>query len=449
MDALVYNGLYGFISSHFINIKSPMDQFVITGGLPLKGIIRPAGNKNAALPLLAACLLTDQPVVLHNVPSIGDVLTMRKILEDLGVLVESVGNNSWRLQANNISSCQPNSMLCRLIRASILLAGPMLARQGQLQLAPPGGDIIGRRRLDTHMLALKSLGAQITANEHFKFRANKLRGANILLDETSVTATENVLMAAVLATGTTTVRNAASEPLEQELCQFLNARGARISGIGSNVLTIEGVTILNGGEHTIGPDYLEVVSYIGAAAVTGGQVRIEGAGPNHLDMVEIAFSRLGVHWNVEGDDILVPSTQAMTVTPDLGDAIPKIDDATWPGFPADLMSIAIVIATQCNGTVLFHEKLFESRLYFVDKLAGMGARIIVCDPHRCIVQGPNTLHPESLETPDIRAGMAMVIAALCAQGQSVIRNISQIERGYERIEEKLRGLGAQIERVPG
>ena len=449
MDALVYNGLYGFISSHFINIKSPMDQFVITGGLPLKGIIRPAGNKNAALPLLAACLLTDQPVVLHNVPSIGDVLTMRKILEDLGVLVESVGNNSWRLQANNISSCQPNSMLCRLIRASILLAGPMLARQGQLQLAPPGGDIIGRRRLDTHMLALKSLGAQITANEHFKFRANKLRGANILLDETSVTATENVLMAAVLATGTTTVRNAASEPHVQELCQFLNARGARISGIGSNVLTIEGVTTLNGGEHTIGPDYLEVVSYIGAAAVTGGQVRIEGAGPNHLDMVEIAFSRLGVHWNVEGDDILVPSTQAMTVTPDLGDAIPKIDDATWPGFPADLMSIAIVIATQCNGTVLFHEKLFESRLYFVDKLAGMGARIIVCDPHRCIVQGPNTLHPESLETPDIRAGMAMVIAALCAQGQSVIRNISQIERGYERIEEKLRGLGAQIERVPG
>ena len=426
-----------------------MDQFVITGGLPLKGIIRPAGNKNAALPLLAACLLTDQPVVLHNVPSIGDVLTMRKILEDLGVLVESVGNNSWRLQANNISSCQPNSMLCRLIRASILLAGPMLARQGQLQLAPPGGDIIGRRRLDTHMLALKSLGAQITANEHFKFRANKLRGANILLDETSVTATENVLMAAVLATGTTTVRNAASEPHVQELCQFLNARGARISGIGSNVLTIEGVTTLNGGEHTIGPDYLEVVSYIGAAAVTGGQVRIEGAGPNHLDMVEIAFSRLGVHWNVEGDDILVPSTQAMTVTPDLGDAIPKIDDATWPGFPADLMSIAIVIATQCNGTVLFHEKLFESRLYFVDKLAGMGARIIVCDPHRCIVQGPNTLHPESLETPDIRAGMAMVIAALCAQGQSVIRNISQIERGYERIEEKLRGLGAQIERVPG
>jgi UDP-N-acetylglucosamine 1-carboxyvinyltransferase len=299
------------------------------------------------------------------------------------------------------------------------------------------------------MLALKSLGAQITANEHFKFRANKLRGANILLDETSVTATENVLMAAVLATGTTTVRNAASEPHVQELCQFLNARGARISGIGSNVLTIEGVTILNGGEHTIGPDYLEVVSYIGAAAVTGGQVRIEGAGPNHLDMVEIAFSRLGVHWNVEGDDILVPSTQAMTVTPDLSDAIPKIDDATWPGFPADLMSIAIVIATQCNGTVLFHEKLFESRLYFVDKLAGMGARIIVCDPHRCIVQGPNTLHPESLETPDIRAGMAMVIAALCAQGQSVIRNINQIERGYERIEEKLRGLGAQIERVPG
>ena len=426
-----------------------MNQFVITGGLPLQGVIRPAGNKNAALPLLAACLLTDQPVVLHNVPSIGDVLTMRKILEDLGVLVESVSKNSWRIQANNISSCQPNALLCRLIRASILLAGPMLARQGQLDLAPPGGDIIGRRRLDTHILALKSLGAQVTANEHFEFRAEKLRGADILLDEASVTATEHVLMAAVSASGTTTVRNAASEPHVQELCTFLNARGARISGIGSNVLTVEGVTALNGGEHTIGPDYLEVVSYIGAAAVTGGQIRIEGAQPNHLHMVEIAFSRLGVYWKVEGEDIVVPSSQTMRVTPDLGDAIPKIDDATWPGFPADLMSIAIVIATQCDGTVLFHEKLFESRLYFVDKLASMGARIIVCDPHRCIVQGPNTLHPESLETPDIRAGMALVIAALCAQGKSVIRNISQIERGYACIEEKLRGLGAQIERTSG
>ena len=420
---------------------------MITGGLPLRGVIRPAGNKNAALPLLAACLLTDQPVVLHNMPAIGDVLTMRKLLEGLGASVESVGEHSWRIQAKDIASRVPDASLCRLIRASILLAGPMLARQGELQLAPPGGDIIGRRRLDTHMLALQSLGAHIHAGECFDIRADRLRGADILLDETSVTATENTVMAAVLASGRTTLRNAASEPHVQELCSFLNARGARISGIGSNVLTIEGVSSLKGGEHTIGPDYLEVVSYIGAAVVTGGEIRIERAGPDHLNMVEIAFKRLGVSWQVEGEDIFVPPNQSLRVIPDLGDAIPKVDDAPWPGFPADLMSIAIVIATQCAGTVLFHEKLFESRLYFVDKLAGMGARIIMCDPHRCIVQGPNTLQSETLESPDIRAGMAMLIASLCARGESVIRNISQIERGYERIEEKLLALGAQIKRT--
>lgn len=426
-----------------------MDQFVISGGLPLRGVIRPAGNKNAALPLLAACLLTDQPVVLHNVPAIGDVLTMRNLIESLGVSIESVGKHSWRIHAESIVSRTPDAALCRLIRASILLAGPMLARQGQLQLAPPGGDIIGRRRLDTHMLALESLGARIHVNGDFEISADRLHGADILLDETSVTATENTIMAAVLASGITTLRNAASEPHVQELCRFLNARGARINGIGSNALTIKGVSSLQGGEHTIGPDYLEVVSYIGAAAVTGGEIRIERAGPEHLHMVEIAFKRLGVRWQVEGEDILVPAEQSLRVIPDLGEAIPKVDDAPWPGFPADLMSIAIVIATQCAGTVLFHEKLFESRLYFVDKLAGMGARIIVCDPHRCIVQGPNTLQSETLESPDIRAGMAMLIAALCARGASVIRNISQIERGYEGIEEKLRGLGAQIERTDG
>ena len=424
-----------------------MDQFVITGGVPLRGVIRPAGNKNATLPLLAACLLTDQPVVLHNVPAIGDVLTMRNLLEALGVSIESVDEHSWRMHAKNIANHTPDAALCRLIRASILLAGPMLARHGQLQLPPPGGDIIGRRRLDTHMLALQSLGAEFHANENFEMRADRLRGTDILLDETSVTATENTVMAAVLATGATTLRNAASEPHVQELCHFLNARGARIAGIGSNVLTIEGVNSLQGGEHTIGPDYLEVVSFIGAAAVTGGEIRIERAGAKHLHMAEIAFKRLGVGWQVEGDDILVPAEQSLRVIPDLGDAIPKVDDAPWPGFPADLMSIAIVIATQCAGTVLFHEKLFESRLYFVDKLAGMGARIIVCDPHRCIVQGPNMLQSETLESPDIRAGMAMLIAALCARGESVIRNISQIERGYEGIEEKLRALGARIRRT--
>ena len=422
---------------------------MITGGVPLRGVIRPAGNKNAALPLLAACLLTAQPVVLHNVPAIGDVLTMRNLLEALGVSIESVDEHSWRMHAKNIANHTPDAALCRLIRASILLAGPMLARHGQLQLPPPGGDIIGRRRLDTHMLALQSLGAEFHANENFEMRADRLRGTDILLDETSVTATENTVMAAVLATGATTLRNAASEPHVQELCHFLNARGARIAGIGSNVLTIEGVNSLQGGEHTIGPDYLEVVSFIGAAAVTGGEIRIERAGAKHLHMAEIAFKRLGVGWQVEGDDILVPAEQSLRVIPDLGDAIPKVDDAPWPGFPADLMSIAIVIATQCAGTVLFHEKLFESRLYFVDKLAGMGARIIVCDPHRCIVQGPSTLQSETLESPDIRAGMALLIAALCARGESVIRNIGQIERGYERIEEKFSALGAQIERSKG
>ena len=422
---------------------------MITGGVPLRGVIRPAGNKNAALPLLAACLLTDQPVVLHNVPAIGDVLTMRNLLEALGVSIESVDEHSWRMHAKNIANHTPDAALCRLIRASILLAGPMLARHGQLQLPPPGGDIIGRRRLDTHMLALQSLGAEFHANENFEMRADRLRGTDILLDETSVTATENTVMAAVLATGATTLRNAASEPHVQELCHFLNARGARIAGIGSNVLTIEGVNSLQGGEHTIGPDYLEVVSFIGAAAVTGGEIRIERAGAKHLHMAEIAFKRLGVGWQVEGDDILVPAEQSLRVIPDLGDAIPKVDDAPWPGFPADLMSIAIVVATQCAGTVLFHEKLFESRLYFVDKLAGMGGRIIVCDPHRCIVQGPSTLQSETLESPDIRAGMALLIAALCARGESVIRNIGQIERGYERIEEKFSALGAQIERSKG
>jgi len=426
-----------------------MDQFVITGGVPLRGVIRPAGNKNATLPLLAACLLTDQPVVLHNVPAIGDVLTMRNLLEALGVSIESVDEHSWRMHAKNIANHTPDAALCRLIRASILLAGPMLARHGQLQLPPPGGDIIGRRRLDTHMLALQSLGAEFHANENFEMRADRLRGTDILLDETSVTATENTVMAAALAAGATTLRNAASEPHVQELCHFLNARGARIAGIGSNVLTIEGVNSLQGGEHTIGPDYLEVVSFIGAAAVTGGEIRIERAGAKHLHMAEIAFKRLGVGWQVEGDDILVPAEQSLRVIPDLGDAIPKVDDAPWPGFPADLMSIAIVVATQCAGTVLFHEKLFESRLYFVDKLAGMGGRIIVCDPHRCIVQGPSTLQSETLESPDIRAGMALLIAALCARGESVIRNIGQIERGYERIEEKFSALGAQIERSKG
>lgn len=424
-----------------------MDHFIIKGGVSLRGTVIPSGNKNAALPLLAACLLTDQPVVLHNIPRITDVLTMRRLIESLGALVEELAENSWRVHCPEISAHSLESELCREIRASVLLAGPMVARHGVFEMAAPGGDVIGRRRLDTHILALQALGAHVSCDDMFHMQAKRLRGCEILLDESSVTATENAIMASVLAYGTTVLRNAASEPHIQELCQFLNMVGAHISGIGSNVLIIEGVTNLTGGDFTIGPDYLEVISYVGAAAVTGGEIRIKNANPRSLTTAEPVFRKLGVRWEVDGDDLVVPKEQSLEVVPDLGDAIPKVDDAPWPGFPADLMSIAIVVATQCSGTVLFHEKMFESRLYFVDKLVGMGAQIIVCDPHRCIVQGPNALQGERLESPDIRAGVAIVLAALCARGVSVIRNVVQIERGYERIDEKLRYLGADIRRV--
>ena len=424
-----------------------MEQFVINGGVPLNGTLTPSGNKNAALPILAACLLTEEPIILHNIPKIGDVITLKQILQNLGVGVEEQTANTWVVHAKSIAGHTPDTDLCRHIRASILLAGPMLARHGQLKLPPPGGDVIGRRRLDTHILALEALGCKIEGTNPFKLTANTLIGADILLDEASVTATENAVMASVLAKGTTTLRNAASEPHVQELCDFLNSIGARISGIGSNMLTIEGVNSLTGGEHTIGPDYLEVVSFIGAAAVTGGEIRIKDSAANHLKMAELVFARLGISWETEDGDILVPNNQTLKIIPDLNDVIPKVDDAPWPGFPADMMSIAIVVATQCDGTVLFHEKLFESRLHFVDKLIGMGAQIIMCDPHRCIVQGPTQLQAETLESPDIRAGMALLIAALCAKGESIIRNINQIERGYEGVDHKLRSLGAHINRV--
>ncbi len=424
-----------------------MEQFVIEGGETLSGTVIPSGNKNAALPMLAASLLTDQPLILHNVPNIRDVQTMCKLLSDLGVDISESGEHSLRLQAANVRKADLDAELCRDIRASILLAGPMLARLRQVELPPPGGDVIGRRRVDTHFLAFRQLGAEVQANDRFCLSAQHLTGADILLDETSVTATENAMMAAALAHGSTVLRNAASEPHVQQLCQLINAMGGHVEGIGSNTLTIHGQCNLHGAEFSIGPDYLEVGSFITLAAVTGGEVFVRNAAPEHLRMISLVFDRLGVRWETRGPDIFVPRGQSLTVVPDMGDAIPKIEDAPWPGFPADLLSVALVLATQAAGTVLMHEKMFESRLYFTDKLIGMGARIVLCDPHRCIVQGPNWLHSERLESPDIRAGMALLIAALCARGQSIIRNIGQIERGYEGIETKLQALGAKIERV--
>ena len=427
-----------------------MAKFIIQGGIPLSGEVRPSGNKNAALPLLAACLLTDEPVILHNVPSIRDVHTMVELLKSLSVQIELIDEHTWRIHAAEVCPADLEPDLCRKIRASILLAGPMVARSGEMQLPPPGGDVIGRRRVDTHILALTALGAQVEFNRTermFSFKAEKLIGADILLDEASVTATENAIMAAATAHGATILRNAASEPHIQELCHFLNVVGARIDGIGSNTLHIEGVPKLHGGEFMIGPDYLEVVSFIGAAVVTGGNIRIRNAGPQYLDMIRIVFGRLGVVWQTDGDDLIIPSEQNLVVEPDLGDAIPVISVMPWPAFPTDLMSIAIVLATQSRGSVLFHDWMYPSRMFFIDKLVSMGAQIVLCDPHRCIVQGPTTLVGEKLESPDIRAGMALVIAALAAEGQSTIRNIDQIDRGYERVDEKLRALGANIERV--
>jgi UDP-N-acetylglucosamine 1-carboxyvinyltransferase len=426
------------------------EKFIIQGGTPLTGEVTPAGNKNAALPLLAATLLTSEPVILHNVPTIRDVQAILALLESLGVEIEKIGEHSLRIQAANVCSVALDPDLCRGIRASILLAGPMVARSGELHLPPPGGDVIGRRRVDTHILAIQALGAQVEydrASHVFNFRADQLKGANILLDQASVTGTENAIMAAVTAKGETILRNAASEPHIQELCHFLNRLGAKISQIGSNTLHIEGVSSLHGGEFSVGPDYLEVVSFIGAAVVSQGSIRIRKAGPDYLDMIAMVFKRLGVTWMVDGPDIFVPAGQSLEVEPDLGDAIPEISVMPWPAFPTDLMSIAIVVATQSKGSVLFHDWMYPSRMFFIDKLVGMGAHIVLCDPHRCIVQGPTTLFGEKMESPDIRAGMALVLAALAAHGKSQIRNIGQIDRGYERVDEKLRALGAQIERV--
>lgn len=424
-----------------------MQVFTIEGGKPLNGTVVPSGNKNAALPLLAACLLTDQPVVLHNIPLIRDVMSMRNLMESLGVSFDEVEKHTWKIHAENVKPSSLDPDLCKKIRASILLAGPMAARCGEIKLSPPGGDVIGHRRLDTHFLALNQLGIETVFDKDLTFRTKKLVGADILLDEASVSATENAIMAAVLAEGTTVLRNAASEPHIQELCHFLNSLGAQISGISSNLLTIQGVNSLWGGEFTIGADYLEVVSFISAAVVTKGSITVKNAGPQYLQMVRFAFNRLGVNWEVNGNDIFVPENQDLEIKNDFGNAIPSIKVMPWPAFPTDLMSIAIVVATQATGSILFHNWMFNGRMFFTDKLVRMGAQIVLCDPHRCIVQGPSQLYGEVLDSPDIRAGMALVLAALSAEGQSIIRNIGQIDRGYETIDDKLRKLGANIVRT--
>jgi len=423
-----------------------MEKFIIEGGIPLQGELTPAGNKNAALPLLAACLLTEESIILHNVPQIRDVLDMRRLLESLGVGVEDLGNRSWRITAKQVRPADLDPELTRRIRASILLAGPMTARTGELKLPPPGGDVIGRRRVDTHILALQAMGAEVAYDRSFQFRAHGLTGADILLDEASVTGTENVIMAAATAKGATILRNAASEPHVQELCQMLNVLGAKIEDIGSNTLHIEGVQSLYGGEFTIGSDYLEVVSFIGAAVITHGSIRIRNAGAQYLGMIRLVFNRLGVDWSVDGDDIVVPAEQRLEIESDLGGAIPSITVMPWPAFPTDLMSIAIVVATQAKGSILFHDWMYPSRMFFTDKLVGMGAQVVLCDPHRCIVNGPSRLYAEKMESPDIRAGMALLLAALAANGKSTIRNVSQIDRGYENVDGKLRALGAKIVR---
>jgi UDP-N-acetylglucosamine 1-carboxyvinyltransferase len=430
-----------------IPLEKNMEKFIIEGGVPLKGEVTPAGNKNAALPLVAACLLTKEPVVLRNVPRIQDVKVMRDLVESLGAEVEELDATTWRISARDLRPADLNPDLCRKIRASILVAGPLTARIGEFKLPPPGGDVIGRRRLDTHILALRALGVDVQYERGFTFRSDAVRGTDFLMDEASVTATENAIMTAVMARGDTIIRNAASEPHVQELCHFLNGLGARIEEIGSNTLHIHGVTSLHGGEFTIGPDYLEVISFVGAAAVTHGNVRVKNAGVENLHMIRHVFERLGVTWNNEGDDLVVPSDQRLEITPDLDGAIPEIKTNVWPAFPTDLISIAITVATQAQGSVMFHDWMFSGRMYFTDKLVGMGARIILCDPFRCLVQGPNPLYGENLESPDIRAGMSLLLAALTAKGKSTVRNIRQIERGYEDVDKKLRDLGANIQRV--
>lgn len=432
-------------------MRTMTQRFEIEGGFPISGTIRPSGNKNAALPLIAACLLTDEQVILRNVPDIRDVQVLLEVLETLGVTVTRPEPGVVALKADGVNGNQPEAKLCKHIRASILLAGPLVARRGHVRLPPPGGDVIGRRRLDTHVLALEALGAHATTTKkEYAFKSKgRLQAAEVFLDEPSVTATENAVMAASLAEGTTRLLNVASEPHVQDLCRLINAMGGDIEGIGTNQLSIKGVTELHSADYTLGPDYIEVGSFIVLAAVTGGHLRIEDARPEEHRSTKIAFGKLGLQFHTaeNGRDIIVPGQQELRVHHDLGGAIPKIEDSPWPGFPADLTSLAVVAATQTEGTTLIFEKMFESRLFFTDRLSSMGARLILCDPHRVVVSGKAKLVAEELISPDIRAGMALVIAALCAEGTSIIHNIQQVDRGYERIDERLNALGARIKRL--
>src|SRR5690348_8831801 len=424
-------------------------RFLVRGGRPLHGTIRPAGNKNAALPILAATVLADGPVDLDNIPRIRDVDTMLALLADLGADVTWTGPNAVRVDARAVRPKPLDPALCARIRASILLAGPMLARFGKVTLPPPGGDVIGRRRVDTHFLALEQLGASVSIGERFELDAKALRGADIFLDEPRVSGTENALMAAVAAEGRTILRNAAAEPHVQDLARCLNAMGAHIEGIGSNIYTIEGGRPLGSASYASGPDHIEIGSFIGLAAVTNGEITIDPVRPDDLRSTLLAYDRLGIRPRVSGTRLIVDADQERRIRPDLGGHVPKLEDGPWPAFPADVMSTTIVTATQCTGMLLIFEKMFESRLFFVDKLIGMGARIVLCDPHRAVISGPSPLKGGTVESPDIRAGMAMLLAALAADGASTIHNVGQIERGYERIDERLRALGAEIERVDG
>ncbi len=426
-----------------------MQQFIIEGGHPLSGTLTAGGNKNAAIKMIPACVLTDEPVILTNVPRIGDVFTIIEIMRRLGVDFEWEAEHRLRVHAKNLTTNRIAPALAQKIRASIVLAGPMLARSGRIELAIPGGDSIGERRLDTHILALQKLGAEIQLNgTSLTMETKGLIGTEILLTEASVTATENALMAAVLAKGTTVIRNAACEPHLQDLCAMLVNLGAQIDGSGTNRLIIQGVERLHGGEARVGADYMEVGSLISAAAITGGELLIKEADPHYLDMIAIAFERLGVTWEIQGQDIFVPASQTLTIMPDLGNRMPIIKAQPWPSFPPDLMSIALVVATQSAGAVLFHDWMYESRFFFTDKLVRMGARITLCDPHRVLVQGPAALHGvANITSPDIRAGMAMLLAALAAKGETHIYNIQQIDRGYEKVDNKLRALGAHIQRM--
>ncbi len=426
-----------------------MEKFVIEGGVPLGGTITPAGNKNAALPILAACLLTEDRVTLRNVPQIRDVEVMLELLESLGVNVTWIGDSELSVQASSVRGTEVDCALSEQIRASFLLAGPLLGRFGHALMPPPGGDVIGRRRLDPHLDAFRALGATVrhSADIEIQAPARGLTPCDFLMDEPSVMGTENALMAAALTRGTTVIDNAACEPHVQDLARMLTSMGARIEGIGSSLMTVHGARTLHGCEHTISPDHIEIGSLMALAGVTGGELIVKDTIPKDLRMIRIVFDRLGLHSVLDGNDVIVPRAQRLRIRNDEGGYTPKIQDGPWPAFPADLTSIAVALATQSEGSVIIHEWMFENRLVFADKLERMGAAITICDPHRAIVVGPRRLRGQRVESPDIRAGMAMLIAALCAEGTTEIGNIRQIDRGYERIDERLRALGAHIERV--